>query len=399
MSSINKPFSSEFQLEIQEKMLLKESSSQKLSIGIPKEDFRIEKRIPLTPFAVKLLTDNGIIVFVESGAGEASSYSDIEYSESGAEILEQQEMIFKADVIIKVAPPSLKQIEFLSKNQLLISSLNVKTLKKQYFKKLTEKKVTAIAIEYIKDELENYPFVQFMSEITGRVAIDIASNFLKEKKGKLIGRVAGNTPSEIIVIGAGDVARSAIEAAINVGAVVKVFDNSVSRLKELESYFPIKIYTSLLYPAILEKEFPRADIVIGALHEGVIFNSVISKELIKSMRADTIVIDLTIDQGLCFETSKLTSFDKPTFEINNVTHYGVPNVPSTVPRTASNVLSNIFLHHFSNLQNHGSINYFLKNDIYFRNGLYFYNGILVNKSIGEIFDLPYKDINLILAAF
>ncbi len=398
MSSTTESFSGKFQMEYQEEMLMQTHPKKRLTLGIPKEDFKNEKRIPLTPYTVKLLTESGINVIVESGAGEASKYSDIEYSESGAEVTDQQE-IFKSDIVLKIAPPNSKQIEFFKKNQVLISSLNLKTLDKKYFKELSRKKITAIGIEYIKDELGNFPFVQFMSEITGRVAINIASDFLRDKKGKLLGRIAGNTPSEIIVIGAGDVARSAIESAVKSGANVKVFDNSISKLKELEQYFSTKIYTSILYPSILEKEFPRADVVIGALSENGIYKSVISKELIKIMKKDSVVIDLTIDQGACFETSKLTNFTNPTFVSQGITHYGVPNIPSTVPRTASNVLSNIFLQQFSNFHSFGSINHFLKNDLNFRNGLYLYSGVLVNKKIGKLFDLPSQDINLILAAF
>jgi len=399
MESIDKSFSREFQLEYQEELLMSYSSKQQLTIGVPKEDLRNERRVALTPYTVKLLVENGMSVLVEAGAGEASNYTDVEYSESGAEIVEQTKLIFKADVVVKIAPPNAKQIDFLRKNQVLISSLNIKTLERQFFQQLAHKKVTAIAFEYIKDEQGDSPFVQLMSEITGRVAINVASDFLKDKKGKLLGRIAGNIPSEIIVIGTGAVAKSAVDSAIKIGALVKVFDNSISKLKAFERYFSMPIYTSILYPEILKQEFPRADVVIGALSSDGVSTPVISKELVQMMKKDAIVIDLTIDQGACFETSKLTNFNKPTFLVKGVTHYGVPNIPSTVPRTASNVLSNIFLQQFSKFQNYGSMNQFLKNDSNFRNGLYFYKGVLVNKRIGTIFDLPYQDINLILAAF
>ncbi len=399
MSLTSELLSRQFQIETQEKLLVEDSSKQRLTIGVPKENFAEEKRVALTPYTVKFLTENGISVIIESGAGDASKYSDLEYSEFGAEIVDQQKLVFKTDVVIKISPPNYQQIDYLKKNQVLISSLNMKTLEPQFFKKLSKKKVTAIAFEYIEDDFGNFPFIQFMSEITGRVAINIASDFLREKKGKLLGRIAGSTPSEIIIIGAGDVAKSVVDAAIKVGASIKVFDNSISRLTEFEKHFSKKIYTSILYPEILAKEFPRADVVIGALSENTIYNNVISKELIKTMKKNSIVIDLTIDQGACFETSKLTNFNKPTFVSQGITHYGIPNIPSTVPRTASNVISNTFLQQFANFQNHGSLDSFLKRDSNFRNGLYLYSGVLVNKRIGEVFDLPIQDIDLIFAAF
>ena len=376
------------------------SSAEKMTIGIPCEDFSVEKRIAFTPNTVRFLTNNGVRVFVEKGAGEASFFSDIEYSESGAEIFEDQEAVFKADVIVKISPPTEKQITFLRKNQVLISSLNVRTLDKSYFEQLSKKKITAIALEYIKDEFLNYPFVYFMSEITGKIAINVATNYLKEKKGKLIGGFGGHKPSEIIIIGAGDVAQSVAKEAVDAGASVKVFDNSISRLKEFEQRLKYKVFCSVLYPSVLEKEFARADVVVAALAEAEgDERNIISNDLLSLMKKNSLIIDLSIDQGSCFEDSNLTSFKKPLIEKGGVVYYGVPNVPSTVPRTASYVLGNIFLQQFSKFQNYENINQFIKNDINSRNGLYLYNGIIVNNHIAEIFDLPSQDINLILAAF
>ena len=400
MESVSGSFSGDFQLEYQEEMLIAASSGKKLSIGVPKEDFISERRIALTPNTVKLLTDNGIEVFIESGAGDSAFLSDIEFSESGAEIVSQQEEVFKSDVIVKISPPTSTQISFLQKNQVLISSLNIKTLEKPLLKQLQKKRITAIAIEYIKDEFGDFPFVHFMSKISGQIAINIASNFLIEKKGKLLGGIGGHKPSEIIIIGAGDIARSAVESAIEVGALVKVFDNSIARLRELEESVSTRIYTSVMYPSVLKKEIPRADVLIGALSNHSENDcSLISKDMISSLKKGSLVIDLSIDQGSCFENAILTSLKKPMIEKAGISYYGVANVPSVVPRTASYVLSNIFLQQFRNLQDYNSINHFLKNDLDFRNGLYLYNGVLVNKRIGEIFDLPSQDLNLILAAF
>ncbi len=400
MTSTSSIISKQIQLQFQEEMLLLASSRKKLTIGIPKENFESEKRIAFSPNTVSFLSENGINIYIEKGAGEAALFSDMEYSEAGAQIIEEQEAVFKVDVVVKIAPPTDKQITYLKRNQILISSLNIRTLEKSFFEKLSEKKITAIALEYIKDEFSNFPFVQFMSEIAGKVAINIASNFLMEKKGKLLLGIGGHKPSEIVIIGAGHVSQSVVNSAIEAGALVKVFDNSVSSLKELEENIKYKVYTSVLYPSVLKKEFSRADIVIGVLSKLDKENKdIISEDLIKLMKKDSLIIDLSIDQGSCFENSKLTNYKNPTFEKKGVTYFAVPNIPSMVPRTASYVLGNLFLQQFSNLQTYANVNQFLKNDLNFRNGLYLYNGILVNQRISEIFDLPYQDINLILAAF
>jgi alanine dehydrogenase len=239
-----------------------------------------------------------------------------------------------------------------------------------------------------------------MSEIIGRVAINIISNFLMEKKGKLLGGIPGNKPSELLVIGAGAVAHSVIQSAIYQKASIKVFDNSVSRLRALESKVSSNIYSSVINMPQLLKEFSRADVVIGALPNYEEYNNfIIPEEYTKQMKKNSLIIDLSIDQGICFETSKLTNFKNPTFEKFGVTHYGIPNIPSIASRTSSKVLGNIYLQYFSSFQKHDHFNHFLKNDSNFQNGLYFYNGILVKEHIGKLFDIPTKDINLILAAF
>lgn len=392
--------SGDFQYETQEEMLLISPQKKKLSIGIPKEDFKNERRISFTPNTVQFLTNNGIKVYIEAGAGLSSGYSDLEFSESGGTILDQQVAVFKSDVIVKISPPTIQQISYLEKNQILISSLNLKTLDRTYFELLAGKRITAIALEYINDEFGTLPFVHFMSEIAGRVAVNIASNFLMQKHGTLLGGTGGTKPSEIVIIGAGDVARSTVKFALETGALVKVYDQSISRLKALEEHIPGNVYCSILNDSTLMADLSNADVVIAALsNQDVGAQYVVSEELITNLKKNSIVIDLSIDQGACFETSKVTSFEKPTFVKHGITHYGIPNIPSTVPRTASDVLGNIYLQLFSNFQNYFNINHFLKNDSNFRNGLYFYNGVLVNKHIGELYDLPNQDLDLIIAVF
>ena len=401
MSSPSSPLLGKFSFEYQEEVLATSVlSDKKLQIGVPKEDFNKEKRIPLTPNTVNFLVENGVKVLVEKDAGIASQFSNMEYSEAGAEIVEEAKEVYKADVILKIAPPNNHEIQLLRKNQVLISSLNLKTLDKKFFQILSEKKITAIALENITDENNENPFVELMSEIIGKVAVNIVSNFLMEKKGKLIGGIPGSAPINMIVIGAGAVARSTLRAALSQGANVQVYDNSISRLKNLQNKFHQNIYTSILHIPQLLNDISRADVVIGAISNYNEYNNfIIPKEIVKRLKKNSLIIDLSIDQGVCFETSQLTDFRDPSFEKYGVTHFGIPNISSMAPRSASYVLGDIFLNQFSNFQNYGNINHFLKNDENFRNGLYFYSGVLVNKQIGELFDLPTKDINLILTAF
>jgi len=396
-SSVIGKFSFEYQEEVLANTAL---TDKKLIIGVPKEDFDKEKRVPLTPNTVQFLVENGISVLIESEAGLASRFSDIEFSEAGAKIVKKAKEVYTADILLKIAPPNKEEIALLRKNQVLISSLNLKTLNKSFFEVLAEKKVTAIALEYISDENKENPIVELMSEIIGKVAINIVSNFLMKKKGTLIGGIPGTPPTNIIIIGAGATAKSTVNAAIKQGANVQVYDNSISRLKKLHDSFDQNIFTSILHIPKLLGEISRADVIIGAISDyNEYHNYIVPKETIRELKKDSLIIDLSIDQGLCFETSKLTDFNNPSFEKFGVTHYGVPNISSMAPRSASYVLGDIFIQQFSNFQNYGNINHFLKKDENFRNGLYFYSGVLVNKQIGELFDLPTKDINLILTAF
>ncbi len=391
---------SRFQFEYQEELFMPESSVNSMSIGVPKENHKKERRVAITPFTVRFLTENGIKVMVETGVGLASGFEDLHYAEYGAVIVKTQEEVYQADIIIKVAPACENEIKLLRKNQILISSLNVKTLSKTYFQELIKKKVTAIALEFIKDENGEFPFVQMMSEISGKVAINYAANFMREQRGKLLGSIAGNRPSEVLVLGAGYMAQSAAQSAIDQGAVVKVFDPSISKLRVLSQKVSQPIYTSVFHLSVLKKELPRADVLIGAMSVKDLLNGyAIKEELIGMIKKDAIILDLNIDQVSCFETSQLTDFNQPTKIIHGVTHFGVPNVPSMVPRTASYALGNIFLQQLSSFKHYGNVTQFLKNDVNFRNGLYLYNGIMVNRQIADIFDLPNQDIDLILSAF
>ena len=337
-----------------------------LYIGIPKETSFQERRVALVPEAVSLLVANGHRVKIESKSGEGSNFTDTEYSEAGAEICYDTKEIFQCDIIFKVAPPSEEEVELMPGNQTLISALQLSIQPKVILQKLMQKKVTAIAWDYIRDEEGVFPVVRTMGEIAGTTSILVAAELLStfnEGKGIMLGGIAGVTPTEVVVIGAGTVGEFAIRSAIGLGASVKVFDNSLSRLRRLQNNIGTRIYTSVLNPKVLAKALKRADVVIGAIR-GPLGRTpcVVTEEMIESMKSGSVVVDVSIDQGGCFETSKITNHIAPTFIKHGVIHYCVPNIASRVSRTASFALSNIFSPILLDMGDQGGCRDLIKND-------------------------------------
>ncbi len=383
----------------QEEMLEVQVRKGKLFIGIPKEISFQESRVALGPSSVGLLVNNGHKVVIQRGAGEGANFSDKDYSEAGAEVVEDAQAVYKADLIIKVAPPSIEEIELLHKNQLLISALQLATRNADYFKKLTSKKVTAIAWDFIKDEAGILQVVRAMGEIAGTTAILIASDYLSKSKnglGLMLGGITGVAPTSVVILGAGSVGENAARAALGLGASVKVFDNSIYKLKRLQDSIGHKIFTSTLQPKDLIKALKRADVVIGALKAPAGRTPcIVSEEMVQEMKEGTVVIDVSIDQGGCFETSKVTDHNKPAFTKYGVIHYCVPNIASAVSRTASIALSNIFAPVLLSIGEEGGLDQLIRKSIGLRNGVYMYKGVLTHKDIGNNFKLSYKDINLL----
>ena len=373
-----------------------------LYIGIPKETSFQERRVALVPEAVSLLVANGHRVKIESKSGEGSNFTDTEYSEAGAEICYDTKEIFQCDIIFKVAPPSEEEVELMPGNQTLISALQLSIQPKVILQKLMQKKVTAIAWDYIRDEEGVFPVVRTMGEIAGTTSILVAAELLStfnEGKGIMLGGIAGVTPTEVVVIGAGTVGEFAIRSAIGLGASVKVFDNSLSRLRRLQNNIGTRIYTSVLNPKVLAKALKRADVVIGAIRAPLGRTPcVVTEEMIESMKGGSVVVDVSIDQGGCFETSRVTNHIAPTFVKHDVIHYCVPNIASRVSRTASFALSNIFSPILLDMGDQGGCRDLIKNDHGFRSGVYIYKGTLTSEVLGKVFDLKYKDIELLLLA-
>jgi alanine dehydrogenase len=375
---------------------------QKINIGIPANTNDNEQCLALTPQAVEILINAGHEVLIESGAGLQARYTDIEYSQAGAIVTTNKAEVFHCDYILKVAPLSREEIALLRGNQVVFSMLQIDSQCEANLKMLTQKKITAIAFEYMKDETGGLPVMQSLSEISGIVAMTVASELLSSSsggKGVLFGGVTGISPASVVIFGAETAAEFAARAAIGLGAEVKVFDNSVSKLRAFERKFNQKIFTSIYYPRVLKKAIQSADVALGAQP----FNSVpkykVPKELVQKMKKGSVIIDLNASQGGCFETTTCTSLTSPTYERDGVIHYCVPNISARVSRTTTISLSNIFASILLEIGEIGGILHYVKNNKGFREGVIIYNGILSNKDLGHKFNLPTKDLDLILSAF
>ena len=398
MSKSLSPFTKQ-QLLPQEETLEIFKGKGELFIGIPKETAFQEKRVCLTPDAVYALVSNGHRVLLESGAGEGANFSDKDYSEAGAEISKDTAKVFSCPMILKVEPPTLEQIKLLNPQTILISALQIKTQTKKYFEALASKRITALAFEFIRDSDGSYPAVKSLSEIAGTASVLIASELLSDTKdgnGLMFGNISGVPPLEVVILGAGTVGEFAARSSIGLGANVKVFDNSITKLRRIQTHLGRPIFTSTIQPKNLNKALKRCDVVIGAVRGVNRSPIVVSETMVESMKKGAIIIDVSIDMGGCFETSEVTTHKKPTFIKHNVVHYCVPNILARYPRTSSVSISNIFTPYLLKIAEDGGIENSLRFDRGLKNGLYFYHGILTSKSVGEWFDLNYSDANLLI---
>lgn len=398
MSKKLSPFSKQ-QLIPQEEMLEVLKRKGDLYIGIPKETSFQEKRVCLTPDAVSALITNGHRVLLESGAGNDSKFSDHDYSEAGAEITKDTAKVFSCPIILKVEPPTLEEIKLINPQTLLISALQLKTQHKKYFEALATKRITALAFEFIRDDDGAYPAVRCLSEIAGTASVLIASELLTNTNngnGLMFGNITGVPPIEVVILGAGTVGEFAARGAIGLGANIKVFDNSISKLRNIQINLGRAIYTSTLQPKNLLKALKRCDVAIGAVRGKNRSPILVTEAMVETMKPGSVIIDVSIDMGGCFETSEVTSHNKPTFTKHNVTHYCVPNIPARYSRTASVSISNIFTPYLLQIADNGGIENALRFDRGLKNGLYSYHGVLTNKSVADWFDLKYSDINLLM---
>jgi alanine dehydrogenase len=402
MSTLKPQIDSSITYETQEEVLDIKFRSKPLMIGIPKEIAFQENRIGLIPEAVSVLVANGHEVLMEHNAGEGSRYSDMDYSEAGAKIVFDKEEVYKCPILVKTAPPVEADLPFLQMNQTIISPLHLTALEKGLMEKLMAKKITALAIENIKDENQNYPILRSMGEITGSAVMLIAGQYLSnfnQGKGVLLGGISGVPPTKVVIIGADIIGEFATRNALALGASVKVFDNNVSRLQRLQNNLGQRVWTSVLEPKILAKQLKTCEVAIGALRND--FSRapiVVTEDMVSAMRPGSIIIDVAIDRGGCFETSELTNHENPIKIKHGVLHYGVPNIPSGFARTASQAISNVLMPLLVQIGDLGGLSEIIWQQVQLREGIYLYKGALTDIYISEKFNLKYTDLNLLIAS-
>jgi alanine dehydrogenase len=377
-------------------------SSSALKIAIPKENAFQENRIALTPDAVGVLINNGHQVVVEHNAGEAAHFSDKDYAEAGAQIVHDKKEIFTNELIMKSAPVSDEELPLLSVGQTIISPIHLPVMKTHILEKMMEKKITALSFENLKDESGHNPIVRSMSEIAGSAVMLIAGQYLSSAnngKGALLGGISGIPPTKVVIIGAGIVGEYAARTALAMGASVKVFDNNIYKLKRLQNNMGVRLWTSVIEPKILAKQLKTCDVAVGALtSSGGRTPVVVSEEMVSQMRPGSVIVDVSIDRGGCFETSEVTSHEQPVVSKFGVLHYGVPNIPSGFARTASQAISNVLMPLLIKIGDEGGLEELIWQQSNIRNGVYMFKGSLTNFHLSQRFNLKYTDLNLLIAS-
>lgn len=387
-------------MQPQEAMLETKTKKNSLYIGIPKETSFQENRIALTPLSVALLIQNGHDVVIEAGAGACANFHDKDYSEQGARIVYDKKEVYRADIIIKIAPPTDDEIEIMKSGQVLFSTLQMSTMKCEALKAMMKKKITALSFEYLRDEGNILTVVRAMSEIVGATSVLIAAEYLSnvfDGKGLMLGGVTGVPPTEIVILGAGTVGEYAARTAIALGAEVKVFDSSIYRLRRLQNQIGSRVFTSVIQPIVLQKAIRNCDVAIGAIRATHGRSPcLVSEETVSRMKPNSVIIDVSIDQGGVFETSEVTNHTAPVFKKYDVIHYCVPNIASRVARTATYALTNIFTPILVDIGEMGGLMNLIWEKAGIRNAIYLYQGQLTNKDLADRFNMPHKDLDLLV---
>ena len=386
-----------------EKHIIRSRSEISLKIGIPKEHLNDERRVSLTPGGVTVLKANGHEVFIEQGAGTDAKFSDHDYAEAGAEIIYSTEEVFnKCELILKVAPLSKVEIEYLTPDQSIISALHLGNQSTDYFEALTSKSVTAIGYEFIHGLDKEFPIVRMMHEITGSIAVQVAAHYmesLNDGQGIMLGGIFGVPPATVVILGAGVTAEYAARTALGYGAQVFVMDNNLAALRHLENALDRRIITAVASEQYLTSALTFTDVIIGAvISEGDRSPCLVTEEMVASMKLGSVIVDTVIDQGGCIATSKATTHSNPVFKCHGVTHYCVPNIPSNVARTATYALNNVLVPYVLAIGNAGGIKECLWDNVALRNGTYAYKNNITKESLSKMFGMPYREIEILIAS-
>lgn len=398
-----KPFvGASFSYETLEETLDIKPREAQLYIGMPRENTFNENRIALTPDAVNVLVNNGHKVVVEHRAGEGAHYSEKDYSDAGAKIAYDKKDVFQCDLIMKSAPVNECELELLKPDQTIISPIHLPVMKTSILQYMMEKRVTALSFENFKDDSGHNPIVRSMSEIAGSAVMLLAGNYLSNAnngKGMLLGGISGIPPTKVVIIGAGIVGEYAARTALAMGSSVKVFDNNIYKLKRMQGNIGVRMWTSVIEPKILAKQLKTCDVAVGALSSfGGRTPIVATEEMVSIMRPGSVILDVCIDRGGCFETSEITSHENPVFIKHGVIHYCVPNIPSGFARTASQAISNVLMPLLLEIGDEGGLEKLVWHKFNIRSGIYLFKGALTNVYLSQRFNLKYTDLNLLIAS-
>lgn len=402
-SIIFSDFFTEGQYATEVETLMVSNKDRKLKIGVPKETILSERRVSLVPNSIRTLVGYGYEVIVESGAGLKSNFTDLNYSEAGAEVTNSREEVFKSQVLVKIAPPTVEELDLMQSEQILISPLQLPVLQDDYLEKIKSKRINAFAMEYLQSDDGNYPIVKIMSEIAGSCAVLTAAEYLTNNydngRGVLLGGISGVPPAKIVILGAGVVAESAIKVAMGLGASIRVFDNDVTKLMRLQNAVGRHLHTSSINPVYLAYQLTSADVVIGAIHsKNGRAPILVTEDMVANMKEGAVIIDVSIDQGGCVETSEMTTLDKPSFIKHGVIHYCVPNIASKVSRTASVAVSNIITPLLLKMGSAHSMDQLLYDHKGIRHGCYAYKSFITNEYLSRRFGIKYTSLELLLTS-
>jgi alanine dehydrogenase len=394
----------EFELGVKtlERWLIKSEKKMNIAIAIPKERALDERRVALSPAGVQILTEQGIRVIVEESAGRFCNFQDGDYAEAGAAIAGSPEELYpQANVIVKVSPPQPEELPFFMAGQMLFSALHLGTVSRHLVKSLIEKNITALAFEFIETRDGELPIVRTLSEIAGSLAIQTAAKYLETGyggSGILLGGIAGVPPAHVTIIGAGTVGLFAAQDALGLGAQVTVIDKEINRLRRFEAFFNRHLVTAIANDHYIAQLARISDVMIGALSpKQKLGKPLVSEAVVKTMKPGSVIIDVSIDQGTCFATSRHTTHANPIYVKHGVTHYCVPNIPSAVAKTASFALTNTLLPFLQKLTLHETIPDILWKSHSLRKGTYLFKGYVTKKILAELTDFPFREIDMLLA--
>lgn len=382
-----------------EAMAWTKQNAKSILIGIPKEISLNENRIPLSPTSVKLLIANGHQIIIEEGAGKRAGFEDSDYLLAGASVSGDLSQIWACPLLLKLTPPTLNEIGLMKKNACIISCAATFLLSEDMIDTMNQKKILGIGMEYVKDNGGGFPFVRMMAEIAGQMILPIASQLLssQEDSNILLGNVTGVEPSQMVVLGAGHVVEHLAKAAYHSGIQVQVFDKDIYKLQRLKQSLGFPLTTQVIDSENLPKALQSAQVIVGALRSDTgITPCLVTEEMVSKLKPGTLIMDVCIDQGGCFETSELTTLSHPIFRKYGIIHYCVPNIPSKVGKTASLAISNLLTSFILKSGKTGGVEEMLWQGKSFMKGVYVYKGFVTNPIVGKKFNKPVKEVQLLL---